>query len=544
MRRLALALGLVLATAPAARGQFVPDGFTVETLVPGLAFPVAFDFLPDGRVLFAEQFTARVRVVRPGSPVQATPVIAVPGVATGGERGLLGVAVDRFFPGRPYLYLFYDVATPAHIRIARYTLTGDLDGTAGTDLVADPASRFDLVDDAPDQAANHNGGTVRFGVDGILYASLGEDAVPCAAQDPGTLRGVILRMRVDLLPPGPGSAFRAQLIVPDNPFATSPDSNAALIAAYGLRNPFRFQVDPAFGTLAIGDVGDFQREELDLLQPPVPIPVEEGPLGPWTPIGDSPPGGTSPLGANYGWPWREGTAVGRFGANCGPEPPGLVAPVYEYDRTGQAGGASIISAGFYRNRAGGAHNWPLDHVGNLFANDYYSGELRRIVESNGVWSLAAPIAGQPSATAWGTAFLQVSDWRLGPDGALWYCRQAIGFSANSGSLGRIRGPVDLSVPPRSPLSLRLVRSPAVGLAELLIWTDSRARVRIVDVAGRTLRTIEVPEVWVAPPEPAVREIRVTWDGSTDGGGRARPGMYLALVESAGRRASVRIPFLR
>jgi len=530
MRRYAIGfglLGLVLAAAPAARGQVVPDGFSVETLVPGLSAPVGFQFLPGGRVLFAEQFAARVRLVRSNNTVQATPVLALTGVSTGGERGLLGVAIDPGFPGRPYLYLHYTVTTPANVHIARFTLTGDLDGSAGTDLVADPASRYDLIVNAPDNAANHNGGTVRFGTEGLLYVSLGEDATACAAQGTTTLRGVILRLRTDALPPGPGAAFRAQITPSDNPFVASADSNSRLVAAFGLRNPFRFQVDLPTGTLVIGDVGANSREELDLLTPPVPIPLTDGPAAV-----------SALLGANFGWPWFEGTSIG---SGCGGSPPaGLVAPIYDYDRTAQQGGAAVISAGLYRQVPGGANNWPNDHVGNVFASDYYSGVLRRVVESGGTWTLAAPIAGQP-AGGWGTGFNEVSDWRIGPDGSLWYCRQSENFAANTGSIGRIKGPGNLHTPPGAQLSLRLLRSPSVGSAELRVAAASPLSVRIVDLAGRSLRTLwDGGTLPVAPGS----EFPLVWDGRTDDGDGVRPGMYLALVESGGRRAAVRIPFLR
>ncbi len=527
--RFVLAAGLALiASVPPARGQDVPDGFIVETLVPNLATPVAFDFLPDGRVLFAEQFTAQVRLIRTTYALQATPVITVPGVTTsGGERGLLGIAVDPAFPARPYLYVHH-TATSAHVRIARYTLTGDLDGTSGADLVADPASRYDLIDDAPDNAPNHNGGTVRFGIESVLYASLGEDANMCAAQTPGTLRGVMLRMRTFNLPPGPGAAFRAQLTDPANPFATSPDSNLRLVAAYGLRNPFRFQVDPLWGTLAIGDVGATLREELDLLSPTLVFPGAQGVAM-----------DASPLGANFGWPFREGTVDGP-GGSCGTPPAGLVEPVYDYDRT-QQNGASIISAGFYRPHTGGVFNWPADHDGDLFANDYYSGVLRRIKQTGGVWSLADPIPGQPDPAAWGTGFDKVSDWRLAADGSLWFCRQSVNYIPLTGSLGRIRGPGLVSTPPGARLSLKLTRSPAVGVAELRVVADANVRVRIVDLAGRPIRTL-----WegIAPAAQPGDSFLLTWDGTAEDGDRARPGMYLAFVESGGRRASVRIPFLR
>jgi len=528
MRGYALVLCVVLAAAPAARAQDVPDGFVVETLVPGLAAPVAFEFLPGGRVLYAEQFTARVRLVRSTNTVQATPVISLTGVSTGGgERGLLGLAIDPGFPARPYLYLHYTVASPAHVHIARFTLTGDLNGTAGTDLVADPASRYDLIANAPDAASNHNGGTVRFGIEGVLYASFGEDAVPCAAQATTSLRGVIVRLRTDALPPGPGAAFRAQITPADNPFVASADSNTRLVAAYGLRNPFRFQVDAHTGTLTIADVGAGQREEVDLLGAPTVIPMEEVPTA-----------NVAPLGANFGWPWFEGTVAG---SGCGGSPPaGLVAPAYDYDRTSQPGGAAIISAGLYRQVPGGANNWPNDHVGNLFANDYYSGVLRRVVESGGSWSVAAPIAGQPAA-GWGTGFSEVSDWRIGPDGALWYCRQSSDFAPNSGSIGRIKGSGNLNAPHGPSLSLRLIRSPAVRSAELRVTASSGLTVRIVDLAGRSLRTLWDGGVL---PVSSGNEFPLTWDGLTDRGESARPGMYLALVESGGRRAAVRIPFLR
>ena len=100
------------------------------------------------------------------------------------------------------------------------------------------------MNDIPDNADNHNGGTVRFGTDGMLYVSLGEDAFPSAAQDTSTLRGVILRLDVSRLPDGPGSAARALVTPPGNPFGSTGGLNARLLWEYGLRNPFRLQVDP------------------------------------------------------------------------------------------------------------------------------------------------------------------------------------------------------------------------------------------------------------------------------------------------------------
>src|SRR5258708_3957813 len=89
MTRLAPAIGAAAALAllPAglpARAQTVPAGFTVDTLATGLAAPTAIEFLPDGRLLFVEQFTGRMRVLEPGVGVQPTPVLTVPGITAGG----------------------------------------------------------------------------------------------------------------------------------------------------------------------------------------------------------------------------------------------------------------------------------------------------------------------------------------------------------------------------------------------------------------------------------------------------------------------------
>ena len=533
MRRSALALFLLLAAAPDARGQAVPSGFIVETMVGGLATPVAFDFLRDGRVIFAEQFTGNLRLLRPPATLQATPVIQVP-VTTGGERGLLGVAIDPDFPSKPYVYVHGTVAGNV-IRISRYTLSGDLMNNGGN-LVADPATRYDLVNDIPDVAGNHNGGTVRFGLEKLLYVSLGEDANMCAAQGTTTLRGVILRLRTSTLPPGPGTAFRAQVTPPDNPFATAADSNSRLVAAYGLRNPFRFQVDPTFGLLVIGDVGANTREEVDLLTPPIAVPA----------VGPAPPA-AAPLGSNFGWPWREGTLVGP--TTCGPTPPpGMVEPIYDYDRT-QQNGASVISAGFYRQMSGGVFNWPADHDGDIFANDYYSGVLRRLELTGGTWALASPIPGQPAPGEWGNGFAQVSDWRLHADGSLWFCRQSVNFVANTGSLGRIRGPGLLEVPPGARLAMRLVRSPSVGSADLRVVVDTgspdaNVAVSIVDLGGRTVRVLWDGDPPGTSPSGPPGEFGLHWDGRDEEGAPVHPGMYLALVRNGTRRAAVRIPFLR
>jgi glucose/arabinose dehydrogenase len=254
----------------------------------------------------------------------------------------------------------------------------------------------------------------------MLYASLGEDADPCEAQDSGSFKGVVLRLSVDSLPGGgPGPAAKSALIAPGNPFA-GPDANARLAWAYGLRNPFRFNIDPETGNLYIADVGQGDYEEVS----------------------------ECAGGENFGWPFREGplartvggcTEPGGFGNG------GFDAPIAYYNRSGFT--ASIVSAGLYRPVAGpNFYNFPAEYDGDYFFIDYYQGFLRRIKKTGGVWGGAPDVAGQPDTANWGVGFVSGSDFQVGPDGALYYLLQFVNFQPNSGQLRRIaflRGDLNL-----------------------------------------------------------------------------------------------------
>jgi len=527
MRSLLVLAAAGLVAAPAA-AQTVPDGFTVETLASGLSAPTAIDFLPDGRVLFVEQFTGRLRVFREGVGVQATPVLNVPGVAIGDERGLLGVAVDPDYPAQPYVYVHFTCATPPQVKIARFTLSGNLGGGGAGDLLADPLTELDFVDAIPDVNPDHNGGTVRFGPDRMLYASFGEDDVPCGAQDSTSLRGVILRVHRLTTPfvraSLPNRLSRAEVTPADNPFAAASDTNLRLVVALGLRNPFRFQVDKPTGMLVIGDVGDAAREEIDLLSPAPNIVLAPAPAA-----------GPAPFGADFGWPYWEGTAVGGHRNDCGPIPPSLFAPIFDYDRTPQLFGAAIISAGMMRTTGGKVRGFPLDYAGNIFANDYYAGDLRRLTNVTGQWQLAEPVPGQAGGF-WGTGFKEISDWRLGPDGALWFCRQSIGFTPGTGSIGRIAGPGTPSVPP-PPYRLDLARNPSVDRVAIIAGAPGIARLRVFDLVGRLVRTLFDGHV------PGT-SVPIAWDGEDDDGHAVKPGMYVVSLESQGRRLTRTVIFLR
>jgi hypothetical protein len=437
------------------------------------------------------------------------PVFTVPAVEgqSSEERGLLGIAIDPAWPLRPFVYFIHS-RTGGATRIVRYLASDDVDLPNGEQLSL--ASPRILIDDIPDLYGNHNGGTLRFGPDGCLYASLGDDAVYCDAADSTTLRGAILRLRVDTLPIfGAQSTRRSAITPPDNPFVSSPDSNARLVYAFGFRNPFRFHIDPVTGTLYAADVGEGSYEEVDEVV----------------------------RGGFHGWPWREGDSpVLRY--DC-PEPGGFGSFPYTHpiavEPHGQPVGYAIISAGMYRPVFHGVSNWPPVYYsgrGDLFYGQYYQGYLRRLHFDGAAWGPAAPVPGQPNTTDWATGLLNSVDFQVGPDGSLWWMAQFDeSYDPVSGSLHRI---VHVGLPTAvgdAPVESRVLRAtpnPSRTPVELTFATAVRGRARLAlyDLAGRRVRSLFEGEL------PA-GESRVRWDGAGDQGAAVGAGVYFARLEREG-----------
>lgn len=364
-------LFIFLLSVPPAFAGTLPTGFTESNIVTGLSSPVGMAFLPDGRMLVIEQAGA-IKLVSNGT---ASTLLTVTGITTGGERGLLGIAVDPDFSTRPYVYVYYTAATsPNYAQVARYTFSNN---------TIDPNSKLILINDIPDSASNHNGGTLRFGLDKTLYISVGDDASSCDAQNRTLLKGNILRIKVDA---SINPADRATLAPANNPFVSAPNNNEKIVWAYGLRNPFRFNVHPDTGALFIGDVGAGTREEVDIS------------------IG----------GENFGWPYYEGTgATGT--TNCGGS--NGTMPIYDYTRGASASviGGVVYKGVNYPNDA----SLPPEFNGNFFFNDYYTGNLRVLRWNGSSWNLVAGV----DSTNFGTGYNYVSDWTVGPDGAIYYVHQ-------------------------------------------------------------------------------------------------------------------------
>jgi glucose/arabinose dehydrogenase len=149
-----------------------------EVVASGLEAPWGLAFLPDGGALVSERDTARILEVRPGA--EPREVATVPGVAPGGEGGLLGLAVSPDFAQDQLVYAY--LSAEGDNRIVRFPLGG---------------GRVEVLLAGIPRAGIHNGGRIAFGPDGMLYAGTGDAAERSRAQDPGSLGGKILRLRPD-----------------------------------------------------------------------------------------------------------------------------------------------------------------------------------------------------------------------------------------------------------------------------------------------------------------------------------------------------------
>ncbi|RYG15627.1 glucose dehydrogenase, partial [bacterium] len=160
--------------------------FADSVFVGGLQGPTTMTFAPDGRLFISEKNGA-LRVVVNGQ-LLATPFMTL-AVDNDNERGLMGVAFDPNFDSNHYLYVYYtSVAGNIHNRLSRFTANGN---------VVVPGSELVLADFPELDAANHNGGAVRFGLDGKLYVSVGENAVSSNSQSLNTPLGKLLRFNPD-----------------------------------------------------------------------------------------------------------------------------------------------------------------------------------------------------------------------------------------------------------------------------------------------------------------------------------------------------------
>lgn len=292
-----------------ALGCSEPAGPSVrlEPAFGGLVFEEAMDLVDagDGTFLIAERSGVVRQVDGEGTRTRIVLDLTGEVAREHEEQGLLSIALDPSFALNGYVYLYLITGPPLRGELARF---------AWRDGVIDPASRLTLL--AVDQPyENHNGGAVRFGPDRMLYLGLGDGGAAfdpeTRAQDLSTLLGKVLRIDIS------ASSLEAPYRAPeDNPFLAAPGARPE-IWALGLRNPWRMEFDSQDGRLIVGDVGQHEEEEIDVIV----------------------------RGANYGWPMYEGTVHHE---ERGEPASAVQEPLYAYDHDD---GCAIIGGPVYRGSA-------------------------------------------------------------------------------------------------------------------------------------------------------------------------------------------------
>lgn len=236
------------------------------------------------------------------------------------ERGLLSIAFSPDYPedGKVYVAIVPTSGANAdHDLVLEFTRSGD------NPLIADPASRRALLDLEPrgeDPVAGvnlnlfHNGSTVLFGPDGMLYVGMGDGGGQCNSANPGVPQDIASPygkiLRLDPSAPAPHAAA-------GNPFAAEGD---ARVLHYGLRNPFRFSFDSLNGDFYVGDVGQWDFEEISFA-----------------------PAGAQ--GVNFGWPDFEGPSTDTC-PNAVSLRPGSThtPPIHAIPHGAEGGAANLVVA--------------------------------------------------------------------------------------------------------------------------------------------------------------------------------------------------------
>ena len=309
-------------------------------------------------LLFVVEQQGRVRVIEDGK-LRGAPFLDIRGrVSCCDERGLLSIAFAPDYATSRRFYVYFTNGG-GDIRVREY-----LRSTASP-LRAEEGSGRAVIGIAHPRFSNHNGGQLQFGPDGNLYLGTGDGGSfgdPAErAQDRGSLLGKILR-----IDPVTGGKHRYR--IPDaNPYVKRRGRDE--IFARGLRNPWRFSFDRR-GRIAIGDVGQDAREEIDYETK------------------------RSANGANFGWDAFEGFR--RYHSSDASRPPKHhTKPIADF---GHGHGNCSITGGYVVRDPG-----LPSLLGRYVYADFCRGQIRSLIPrlNRGRDDKALEVARQPQLSSFG-----------------------------------------------------------------------------------------------------------------------------------------------
>jgi aldose sugar dehydrogenase len=266
-RSISCAAGLLAATAISTGVPAFAQGMNTtslghEVVVDGLEVPWDIAFLEDGTMFFTE-ICRGLSVRLPDGEVHGLLGMGgSDGYATvaddlfcDGQAGMNGVAVDPDFVEnrRIYIYSTSEMSDPQTNRVVRMRVGEDFtDVSDRTDLIEDIPYKTEATDHPFGNSGAHNGGRIRFGPEGYLWVTTGDNHNPTIPQDPQSLGSKVLRITTEGEP------------APDNGVGEGFDPR---IYTYGHRNVQGITFHPETGDAIITEHGPWHSDEITVLEP-------------------------------------------------------------------------------------------------------------------------------------------------------------------------------------------------------------------------------------------------------------------------------------
>jgi glucose/arabinose dehydrogenase len=289
----------------------------------------------NGLVFVVEQ-EGVIRMMKGGRKLRGAFLAISDRVRSGGEEGLLSVAFSPFYANNRRFYVYFTNNDGDNV-VQEYR------ASRGNARDAKERSGRTVIKIRHPGNSNHNGGQLQFGPDGKLYIATGDGGSggdpPENAQNKNSLLGKILR-----IDPRKTKGKRNYTVPRDNPFVGK--AGADEVYSLGLRNPFRFSFDRKSGAIAIGDVGQDAREEID-----------------YEARGDA-------RGANFGWDAFEGDRP-FDSADASPPPAKHERPILDYPSSG--GNCAVTGGYVVRDRK------IKSLYGRYIYADFCKGEIRSLI---------------------------------------------------------------------------------------------------------------------------------------------------------------------
>jgi len=274
----------------------LPFTISLDQFATGFSSPVDIANAGDSRLFIVER-NGRIRILNEDGTINDDVFLDIDDRVrnSGGqsEQGLLALEFHPDYESNGFFFVHYS-NNSGNTVISRFNVDPNNANLALPDSEV-------IIYTAMQPFSNHNGGSIKFGPDGMLYIGLGDGG---SANDPQNLAqnpisplGKMIRLNVDNGLP--------YTLPADNPFINVADTLDE-IWSLGHRNPWKWSFDRATGDIWMADVGQNQWEEINF-QP-----------------------ANSPGGENYGWRCREGAHDGITSGCLGT----FDEPVAEYNHLG------------------------------------------------------------------------------------------------------------------------------------------------------------------------------------------------------------------